>query len=212
MNMLRLLILAILMSSAFGCGGGVRSLSYSPIDVRPDFLVEVKTAPPAKSTKVVNLSVVAIDPGGPMASIPVEGIVSAMRKAAAERGAHFLLVEKLDSRWRRVYHGTGLKLSPANEAEITRCEHTEAQEALADVVKAAGRCLQGLSRSRPSLRARLQAKLIVDGFGGLKSVQHQPGSSLDAMVRRCLLKPAARATYGLSGRYFCELSVDVELK
>ena len=194
------------------CGGGVKTLSYDSLDQRPAFLVEVKLAPPAQPTVSVSQSVVAMDPGAPLPAMPANSILAPMREEAAKRGANFLLIERLDTRWRRVYYGTGLKLSQSQEGALKACAHTGAVESRDRVVAQAGRCLQDLSRTRPALRARIDASLVIDAFGGLKGIVHRADSSRDGQVRSCLLKPAAKASYGRSGDYTCELSVQLELK
>ena len=53
-----------------GCGGGIQSLSFSPLEPRPSFLVEMKTQKPDQPTRVVSQSFVAVDPGGDMQAVP----------------------------------------------------------------------------------------------------------------------------------------------
>ena len=206
------LCVALLLAMQGACGGGVKSLSYDALDDRPAFLVEVKLETPALPTVPVSQSVVAVDPGAPLPAMPANSLLDPMREEAAKRGANFLLVERFDTRWRRVYYGTGLKLSERPKGPVKACKQADAVEIRDRVVAKAGRCLQELSRTRPSLRARIDATLLIDAFGGLKKIVHRSGSSVDGQVRGCLLKPAAKASYGRSGGYTCELSVQLEMK
>jgi len=195
-----------------GCGAAVENISYDPLEPRSDFLVEVKTEAPQRSVQTVSQSIALADPSGSMPQMPSADTVTAMRKAAAARGANYLLIERLDTRWRRAYFGTGLKLSATSAGEAPACSHGGAIEAKADVVKATGRCLQALKTSRTSLRAKVLAKLNIDASGGLKSIDHEDNSSKDALVRQCLMKAGAKQSYGVSGAYVCSITIDMELQ
>ena len=183
-----------------------------PVEKRPAFLVEVTSSPPDRPTRTVSLSVVPADPRGAMPDLPEPGQVASMRSEAAHHGANFLLIERLDTRWRRVFYGVGLKLDPNGDTAPHGCGMEEAAPALGKVKKKAKQCIASLRTSRPRLRATINATLHIDPFGRLKAIQHADDSSRDSMVRNCMTKPAARMSFGAHRGYSCTIPLTLTVE
>ena len=188
------------------------SVSFEAAEPRSDFLVDVRQTPPDRPTKRVSLSALSLNRVGTMTSLPGDDELAAMRAHAAAYGANYLLVERLDTPWRRVFYGTGLKLSSDGTGVATECLHAGFKAVVEDVVQSAGQCLAEMQRARRSLRASVSATLEIDSFGGLMRIRHDEGSSRDSLVRRCLVQPAVKADYGSHGNYSCTTKVKLELQ
>jgi hypothetical protein len=198
--------------SLSGCASSMVSVSFEPVEPRSDFLVDVRESVPDRPTKRVSLSVLQLSSVGSMAPLPSEGDLAKMRSYAANYGANYLFVERLDTPWRRAFYATGMKFSSTEEGRAPECLHEGFMNAVEDVVQSTGRCLAEMQRARRSLRATVAATLVVDSFGGLMRIVHDEDSSRDSLVRRCLTRAAVKGDYGPHGNYTCTTKVRLELQ
>ena len=197
-----------------GCGGGVQSVSLvkGSSELREDFLVKVVDAAPPGSVPV-SLSELSLRPRGPMAKNPRASEVKAMRRFAAAHGATTLVIEAVDTPWRRAFYGEGVRPARADEEPpvIGTCVHEEALAERRYVGRRIGRCLKELRRGRRALKGQVKVLFEVDTFGKVRRAAVAPGSSRDGAVRRCGLEAVYRAEFGEHSAKGCRLEVEATL-
>ena len=136
--------------------------------------------------------------------IPPE-MLEAMRGHAAQRGAQSLLVERVETPWRKAFYGIGLVRHA--EAEplhvVPPCRGAAFESHLDAVSTRVGRCLRDLKKARPALRGEAAVRMLVDGDGGVYSAGVSPGSSRDGAVRSCLLSETWKGRFGPSSDLLC---------
>ena len=209
--------LAVVAAAALGsCGPGVSSAvrGSAPLDPTEPFLVQVLDEPPARAAETVSLSAVVMKPGKPLPEAPDPGEVEAMRRVAADRGANALLIERLDTHWRRAFYGVGLRYLPDGKAapELGTCTQPEAAEGLARAERRALRCLAELRKERPALTGRAALVFEVDALGGVRREAAPPEASRDTLVQGCVLEAVLREDFGAPRGFGCRLAIGLDLQ
>jgi hypothetical protein len=194
------------------CAPTLQSMTRNAGEGRAPYLVEILDEPNDRATSQVSVSVVTVSTLGPMTKRPNADALAEMRAIAAAAGANFLLIERVDTRWRRAFYGSGLRLSASEETPLTTCQTNTYADTLRTVSKRAGRCLSALSASRKGLSGLVEFTFEVDTFGRVKRALPGRGSTRDSQMQRCLLKPIMRADFGPHDRFRCEGAIRMELQ
>jgi hypothetical protein len=206
------LCFVLLLPTLCACGATLQSVSYGGGEPRQPFLVQIVEDRPKRATETVSLTVAELDPAGTMTDRPGVGVRGFMLKAAARAGAHFLLLERLDTRWRRAFYATGLRLKEGATNTVPECTHIAYEPAAQAVLVQAGNCLRDLKRQRPSLVGVLGYTITVDAFGRAKRALPAEDSSRDTQMQKCLLRPVFKADFGQPGTYGCNAELRLELQ
>ena len=198
-----------------GCGPSVKTISFGPVTVEHNkpFLVKLIDAAPAKPVEIVSMSVVEREAWAAPQKRPSEDVVATMRRHAGQRGAHYLVIERLDNPWRRAFYGTGLRLLPPGTSTrtIRDCTHESAREGAEDAAKRASRCMDKLRRTRPALKGEVAVLLEVDPFGRVRRAVPTPDSSRDTLMRNCALGAVFQQDFGEPGSWGCRVRVEARL-
>ncbi|MEC9071988.1 MAG: hypothetical protein VX938_06395, partial [Myxococcota bacterium] len=200
------LLLPILLVAVTGCGGlhHLAPVTAERSSVEP-YLVQLVDAPPGEASVRVSLSIRQYSPSEPMAESLSEEELAGMRAYAAERGAESLLVERVETPWRKAFYGTGFapQVGAAALHAVPSCEGAAFQAQMEAVGRRVGRCLRDLKKARPALIGEATVRMMIDGAGGVYSAGVSPDSSRDGEVRNCFLKEAWRGGYGASATLLC---------
>lgn len=187
--------------------GGMRHLaadSAVPDPVEP-YLVQVVDQMPDERCVRVSLSALEVATGEKMPPMISEEGLEEMRRHAASRGAQWLWVERVETRWRRAFYGSGLmrQSDAPGLHEVPSCSGTEFDEVFALVQRQVARCLRDLKKRRTGLRGEAAIRMLIDGGGRVYGAGISPDSSRDGEVRRCFLAEAWRARYGPMPTLMC---------
>jgi hypothetical protein len=178
-------------------------------------VVEVLEAPPERATAVVGLGVAELDTEGPRPQSPSAELVASFRGAAAERGADVVVIELMETRWRRAYYSTMLRYLAPGESSSDgprACDHPDTVAALEAARQEAAACLGKAKKDRPGLFGKVTIRFEVDAFGGIRRAAPTPDSTRDTQVQMCILEPLFTGkTYGPAKPFSCRSEVTVEV-
>ncbi len=211
--MTRLLALAASALTVAACASSIRSAVAPgpPAQANELFLVDVLEAPPSRPTELVSLSVAEWDRDDPLPAQPNEDVVDAMKRVAAAQGAGVLVIERLDTQWRRAFYGLGLRFVEAPPPEPPECTHPEATQALADARRRAQACLALVRQQRPNLQGAVTVAFEIDPFGAARLAATTPDSTRDGQVQACALEAVHRTDFGTPPGLGCRLRLEVAL-
>ena len=204
---------AVVALALTGCGAGLQSATFGAAAPKPNdpYLVAVVDAEPKGAFEVVTLSVAERRLQKALPARLDDDAVLEMRKAAAARGATVLLVERLDTPWRKAFYGQGMRPAKVPRKPLPACTHETALAEARDVANTVQRCLAGEKRKRPALKGGMTILFEVDPFGRERRALPSPDSSRDSLVRRCGLKAVQRAEFGTHAGVGCRLNVSATL-
>lgn len=206
-------VLALLL---LGCGSSL-STAGAPVPAGEETdlaLVQVTMTAPTRPARHVSVSRIDL-PVYDAARRPDEGETQAMREAAAMRGADALVIEVLDTRWRKAIYGLGMAYDkvegPAGDAALSACTHASALAAAKAATEGVQKCLDALAATRKSLKGEVTILFIVDPFGGVRRAAASPSSSRDTQVQACALEAVLETDFGPSEGLGCTLEVSASV-
>jgi hypothetical protein len=198
----RVLLLALSVSPIFAaCGASVqhapRATDGPP--AREPVLVQIVDSAPLEA-RVVSMTRYEIHPSDTLPTEAPDGVKMEMREEAARAGAESLLIERLNTPWKRAFFGLGLH---GTGAAPPRCEHPAFVDASQDASASIERCLRSLQKKRPALKASMTIMFQVNAFGDVMRAAATPESSRDGQARACGLEAVFKTDFGTPAGFVC---------
>ncbi len=197
-----------------GCAG-IHTTGLRPADtpMNEAFLVEVTDALPKPPVALVSVSVVGSGRDGTLPTSLSDNQTASMREAAATYGAEMLVVERVDTRWRRAFYGFGVRHTDSRGVAFgdVDCAHAGLSGALTEARRRAQRCLERARAARPALRGTLRVIALVDAFGDVYRAAVTPDSSRDGAMHACGLSAAYGTHFSAHETLLCRISFEVTL-
>jgi hypothetical protein len=203
-------IAPIIMATA--CGNVVHSTRPGAAgEPRDPTLVEVRTTGYDDPFHVVSHSTWDVDPNGALPETLPEDVMVEMRAEAARRGAEMLLLERLDSEWRKVWLGRGAVKSDTGDGPIEACFHYGFAAHVAEAHERAVSNVKRLLYDRPDVRGQVEVMFEVDATGRAIGAAATPWSSRDGDLQRCVLEAVYATRFGTPEKFGCQWQISVNV-